>query len=39
MPNEQLIQLTPLLTALGIMLAIAVAVERLMMILNWIITV
>ncbi len=37
MPNEQLIQLTPLLTALGIMLAIAVAVERLMMILNWII--
>ncbi len=37
MPNEQLIPLAPLLIALGIMLAIALAVERFMMILNWII--
>ncbi len=37
MPNEQLIPLAPLLIALGIMLTIALAVERFMMILNWII--
>lgn len=37
MPNDQLIPLAPLLIALGVMLTIALAVERFMMILNWII--
>ena len=37
MPNEQFIPLAPLLIALGAMLAVAVAVERFMLIFNWII--